>query len=111
MLCGVQFRLGRVITVAPNSKGIVRDVEVLFTPGNCASVHQQPETHSKWFSNQRERSNGVVLHRDVARSSLACRGAVPLSKHIWQVVCLLSFATFQAEVRKLEWEVLRRMAA
>ena len=63
-----QFRLGRVVTVAPDSKGIVRDVEVLVTPGNCASVHhQQPVIHSTGSSDQKGRSNGVVLRRDVRR--------------------------------------------
>ncbi|XP_054634429.1 uncharacterized protein LOC129182392 [Dunckerocampus dactyliophorus] len=63
-----QFRLGRVVTVAPDSKGVVRDVEVLVTPGNCASVHhQQAVIHSTALSDRRERSNGVVLRRDVRR--------------------------------------------
>lgn len=63
-----QFRLGRVVTVAPDSKGVVRDVEVLVTPGNCASVsHQQPSLHPTVSSDRRERSSGVVLRRDVRR--------------------------------------------
>lgn len=50
-----QFRLGRVVTVAPDSKGIVRDVEVLITPGNCATVHHlKPEAHSEEFSAQKK---------------------------------------------------------
>ncbi|KAK5862062.1 hypothetical protein PBY51_017494 [Eleginops maclovinus] len=53
------FRLGRVVTVAPDSKDIVRDVEILVTPSNCASVqHQRPATKS---SERSEKSNGVVL--------------------------------------------------
>ena len=63
-----QFRLGRVVAVAPDKKGIVRDVEVLVSPGNCASVqHQKPAVQSQASSDWKERPNGVVLHRDVRR--------------------------------------------
>ncbi|KAL2099485.1 hypothetical protein ACEWY4_003879 [Coilia grayii] len=64
-----QFKLGRVVTLAPDSKGIVRDVEILVTPGNCALVgHQEPETQSSVSQlDRKERSNGVILRRDVRR--------------------------------------------
>lgn len=63
-----QFRLGRVVTVTPDSKGIVRDVEVLVTPGNCASVqHQEPAIQSSASSDRKEKLIGVKLRRDVRR--------------------------------------------
>lgn len=63
-----QFRLGRVVAVAPDSKGIVRDAEVLVVPSNCASVqHQKPAIQSSASCDQKERPNGVVLRRDVRR--------------------------------------------
>ena len=63
-----QFRLGRVVTAAPDRKGIVRDVEVLVTPGTCVSIHpQQPAAHSSVPGDRKGKSNGVILHRDVRR--------------------------------------------
>lgn len=61
-----QFRLGRDITVTPDLKGLVRDAEVLVTPGTCTSVHhQKPETQSSVSSDRNERSDGVTLRRGV----------------------------------------------
>lgn len=61
-----QFRLGRDTTVTPDLKGIVRDAEVLVTPGSCASVHHhKPATLSSVSSDRSERSDGVALRRDV----------------------------------------------
>lgn len=61
-----QFRLGRAVTANPDSKGIVRDAEVLVTPGSCTMVHhQKPATQPS--SDRSKRSNGVILHRYVRR--------------------------------------------
>ena len=61
-----QFRLGRVVTVSSDPKGIVRDAEVLVTTGSCVSVHpQQPAVHTS--GDREELSNCVVLRRDVRR--------------------------------------------
>lgn len=63
-----QFRLGRVVTVTPDSRGIVRDVEVLVTPGHCVPVqHPKPAAQSSASSESKEGSAGVVLRRDVRR--------------------------------------------
>lgn len=63
-----QFRLGRVVAVTPDSKGVVRDAEVLVTPGHCIPVYQtKSENQSSAPRDWKGSSNGVVLRRDVRR--------------------------------------------
>lgn len=61
-----QFRLGRVVTVAPDQKGVVRDAEVLVT-GYCARVPQPKPAPQSSASCDGKGSPGIVLRRDVRR--------------------------------------------
>lgn len=63
-----QFRLGRVVAVAPDSKGVVRDVDVLVTPGHCVPV-QCPKSVALNLTSRDKKgsSNSTVLRRDIRR--------------------------------------------
>lgn len=61
-----QFRLGRVVVVAPDQKVVVRDAEVLVT-GYCARVPQPKPAPQSSASCDGKGSPGIVLRRDVRR--------------------------------------------
>lgn len=59
------FKLGQVVSVKPDSRGIVRDVNVSVVPNFCtpvtkATVPDQPATELL-----REDAQSTVLHKDV----------------------------------------------
>lgn len=60
------FKLGRVISVNPDSKGIVRDVNIRVVPSHCVpvitTVKQKPAQENKGKGFQ-----STILHRDVRR--------------------------------------------
>lgn len=84
------FKLGRVISVNPDSRGIVRDVNVRVVPSSCIPEVRPATSASKHpTSSIRRDLQTTVLHRDIRR-----------------LVVLLPVEE-QADRGKIEWEVLR----
>lgn len=58
-----QFKLGRVVSVSPDPKGIVRDVHVKVAASGCV----QGKTLNARELGPKENFQGTILHRDVRR--------------------------------------------
>lgn len=61
-----QFKLGRVVSVNPDAKGIVRDVNVKVVQGSCLPV-TKPALNQPSAKVLKEATQTTVLHRDVRR--------------------------------------------
>lgn len=61
-----QFKLGRVISVNSDPRGIVRDVNVRVSPNHCVPV-QRSTVRESASSDRKRVCQGTVLHRDVRR--------------------------------------------
>ena len=64
-----QFKLGRVVSANPDSKGIVRDVDVKVVPSYCVPLTRvkDAETTSRTVDRKKGAVQATVLHRDVRR--------------------------------------------
>lgn len=60
-----QFRLGRVVSTNPDSKGIVRDANVRVIPSFCVPLVKAVD--AKKAADQKGATQATVLHRDVRR--------------------------------------------
>lgn len=61
-----QFKLGRVISVNSDPRGIVRDVNVQVSPNYCVPVQKSTVKVSTSYDRKRI-CQGTVLHRDIRR--------------------------------------------
>lgn len=61
-----QFKLGRVVKVNPDSRGVVRDVHVKICPSGCV-MEKTPTSVSKGSRSTEQNIQGTILHRDVRR--------------------------------------------
>ncbi|KAL1256645.1 hypothetical protein QQF64_012190 [Cirrhinus molitorella] len=68
-----QFKLGRVVSVNPDSRGVVRDVNVKIVPSYCVSVTKPEVRPIKSAASKHPTSKvqkdfqSIILHRDVRR--------------------------------------------
>lgn len=62
-----QFRLGRVVSTNPDSKGIVRDVNVRVVPSYCVPLVRAVGARKSKTDERREVTQATILHRDVRR--------------------------------------------
>lgn len=60
-----QVRLGRVVSTNPDSKGIMRDVNVRVIPSYSIPLVRAVGTRKSEIDKQKEATQATVLHRDV----------------------------------------------
>ena len=95
-----QFKLGRVISTNPDSKGIVRDVNVRVFPSYSIPVMRAGNAKKPKPDGQNLKVQATVLHRDVRRQVVLLPVEEQGALHVFPIEFDFEVATFPVCYRK-----------